>query len=63
MAAAFEQVGGHNQMLRDVALEVLVERGVGKSVLRPLTVNARGGELTCGGAHDLIAHAIRVGRL
>ena len=45
MSAAFEDPGV--QMLRDVALEVLVERGVGASMTRPLTVTGRGGELTC----------------
>ena len=35
------------QMLRDVALEVLVERGVGASAGRPLSVVGHGGELTC----------------
>ena len=43
LAAAFEVAGV--QLLRDVALEVVVERGVGKSDGRPLVVSAMGDEL------------------
>ena len=51
MSAAFEGAGV--QMLRDVALEVLVDRGVGTSTGRPLSVTGRGGELACD-AHGLV---------
>ena len=43
---AFDTLNGV-QMLRDVALDVRVERGVGSSVGRALMVTGRGGELTC----------------
>ena len=45
VAAAFDGIGV--QMLQDVKMDVLVERGVGNTVGRALTVTGRGGELAC----------------
>ena len=59
MAMAFEKLG--EQMLRDAAFEILVERGVGRSMHRPLTIIGHGGELACNcskAQYELLLHVL-----
>ena len=46
-ASVASVAGGAVHMLRDVSLDVLVERGIGPSVGRPLDVNCSAGEMEC----------------